>query len=221
MTDQDSELDKSEQLNRVRKELSALPRLKAPWYFEAKLRQRLVGERGRRRMSFLRPLPAYAYSAVGVAAAGIIVYFIVAGPGETTDVMPQQDVRTAQEKAEESPPSVEPVEAQKVLPDQELPQKSDLQQGPSAPQSEATIESGIDTLPGGERSAAEAQTIRLQDHDSVDAGLRDELKLPTPALELQKPVGTIRIEVDSPAQTITITDSTDSLRLRADSLRRE
>jgi hypothetical protein len=220
MNDQDSELRKGEEESRVRKELRALQKLKAPWYFEAKLRQRLVSERERRSISFSRPLPAYAYSAVGVAAAAIMVYFIVTRPGETTDIIQQPDVQTAPEKSEEPPPSAEPVEAREVIPEQEIPQKRDLQHGPSAPVNEATVESGIDTLPGEERTAAEAQTIRLKDDDSQDTGMEVEFTLPAPMLELQKPVGTIRIEVDS-AQALTIADSVDSLRQHADSLKGE
>lgn len=58
----------------VRRALKSLPKAKAPWYFEAKLQQRLRTEKSTTAASFWRPMPAYVASAVVLFIVGVIGY---------------------------------------------------------------------------------------------------------------------------------------------------
>jgi len=196
---------------RVRKELQNLRKVKAPWYFDAELQQRLagLGERRSGAGMFFRPIPAYAVSIVSILALGIIGYYTILGPVGQGDGVPVTDsVGTGMDqKGAERPRRFEP-RIQPIPPPPQEGSSPSLGQpagGPSAAESGRVIESGVlerQSLHGGQ-----------EEGDSSSKQLVNE-----PTVGKQESLAVTRAHFDTLRSIATPSDSVDSIHVRPDSL---
>lgn len=130
----------SEENDPVRKKLQNLPKSKAPWYFEARLQQRIRGEsRPQGNWFTARPLPALALS------AGVFLFVCVAGY-YTLIVPPGNDQQIILPDSSGSPNSIP-----QTIPEPEKTSPYPVQNaeppagkaGPNAPSTDVTVESGV------------------------------------------------------------------------------
>ena len=209
---------------RLKKSLRDLPKLKAPWFFEAELQRRLhEGSHRSRARSFLaRPVPACALSVFGVAVAGVLAYlmmvrtpeiepFIIEVPVERTELSPNQPhveqpaSPQKQEHGESNPMVVEP-----------------SGRGPSSGNVGATIESKIEqdhspAAGSGTRSISEPQLETSTSQEAVPTTISRPAYQP----HAPKPVGVISTAFDSTSWQQALRDSLDTLKIHADSLKRK
>lgn len=134
---------------RVREELGKLKKLKAPWYFESQLQQRIrfAGQHGVKGPFLFRPLPAYALSLVALVSLGIIGYYTLFQSWPAEEAVPEAPL-------EQVPPAQPPaiVRERPLPPAQQAPAvvidvPEGGRPGPSAPKSEPTVEARIPEEP--------------------------------------------------------------------------
>jgi len=201
----------------VRRALKDLPKAKAPWFFEAKLQQRLREEKSLTAGSFWRPVPAYVVSAVVLFIVGVIGYtsFYIQ---ESLD-QPVQVSETPAAEPQQQPVST-PASPVATLPPGDAHQEmTPPGPGPSAPSTDVVQESRPM-----ERTAASHQ------QESAETDLPNSQFVPTPSLQelgiQARPVG-LRPEsgpayvYDSVVVLPAARDSIDSLKALIDSLHRQ
>lgn len=205
----------------LKKGLRDLPKLKAPWFFEAELQRRLHegSHRSPLRSFVVRPVPAYALSVFGVAVAGVLAYFMMVRTPEIEPFILEVPV----EKNEFSPDQL-PVD-QHALPQKQEQGESNAMvvdpsgRGPSSGNVGSTIESKI----AQDNSAASDSGIRSisepQFELSTSQGTTPTM-IGSPVYQSNalKPVGVISSAFDSSNWHRASRDSLDTLKTQADSV---
>ena len=209
----------SDPTERLKRELKALPRMKAPWFLEAELQRRLREGTGQSRTTgFLaRPIPAYALSALGVVAVGFLAYvFLVQQPA--VEPMKTESPRQVDEVSpDQSVLQQAPASSQKLHADPAPAMIESPGRGPSSSSADAVIEAKIQPH---QSSAAGQSDSELQFAAPGESGGQENLGLlPSQVLAPQNSGARVTGLLDSLASHHSSKDSLDSLRHRADSLK--
>jgi len=169
-----------EEKHPVRQYLKDLPKVNAPWYFEAKLQQRLqrrstAGFSGL--VGLWRPIPAYAYSVVAVLVLGVVGYyaFLSTDPSQNEILeTPSPGSNETRESPKPRASSPAPPLTPQVMPPQPEPAIQQIvissgQRGPSVPGTQQVIES-----PALDSQMHEIQMHRMTPSDSIVEIMLDE-----------------------------------------------
>ncbi len=132
-----SDLSESPEMNeKLRDALRNLPKIKAPWYFDARLQQRIRGNEKETPRGIFRPIPAFATLAVVLVCTGVVGYLTYLSPQEPGQLIDNQAVESSGNDVIANPPQLAPA----LLPSTE----SDGGSGPNAGGTgDVTVESGV------------------------------------------------------------------------------
>lgn len=202
--------------DRLKHELRSLPKMKAPWFFEAELQRRLREGAGEWSLSrwVARPVPAYAFSMLGIVAVGVFAYlFMIQTPA--TDQMRKEtsvglkDAATSSEQIVQPTPYPVPQTQQELQPAiNESPGR-----GPSTGSADALIEARIETdrLP-----TPRSRTKVVELAPSQDVDVREGIG-PAAPQQMQRSANGLSYRLDSMTHRAA-KDSLDSLKNQLDSL---
>lgn len=215
MSDTENHHREDEEHRKVREVLKGLPGKKAPWFFEARLQQRLQEERnaGKSRGWLTTPAPAYALSAVTAAVLVIVGYYTLYLPftrGDEGTGVPEQMIESGEGITRPSPgeSNASPPPSRRTT--EVFTPAEKTTKGPSSVSTEPAIEAPVmkrESTSGAEMKSQDSQ------HDALQ-----HVELPvTPARAVETPVGTIHMRLDSLAGSAG-RDSIDTLQSRRDSV---
>jgi len=203
---------KEPERDRLGEALRGLEKLKAPWYFDAQLQQRLNEFRHRKSLILRRPalLPAYALSVLTLVVAGTIGYYTLIQPG----ISPESPAPGSADSLQiQQPPSFDQQKETRRRPPEDLliigtEQK---QRGPAAPGGDASSEPKLPVPPSGAVEEGASEAIR-----AAEAVEETETRPPLHIHEDTSAVqDTLRQVADS---VLPATDSTRLQRMEKDSL---
>jgi hypothetical protein len=210
---------------RVREELRNLRRVKAPWYFEAELQQRLrmAEKRPRRQWS---PIPAYALSTIAVIAIGVIGYYMILLPLTANQETPK--IEGIGQSETRSP--VPPREIQQSTPSAVMSQSEqggeqpaygseEIRSGPSQQQADRIIEAPVMHPTRYDAHIPEYEENIHSPSFELDHQTTTKKDIVVPSLESEPLQHILHVVPDSAVRRV-VADSTDSLHVQADSVQR-
>ena len=157
--------------NKIRETLRRLPKLKAPWYFEARLRQKLGGKKSPLLAWIVaRPLPSLA--------TGLAVFFVALIAGYYTWIVPQVNEQADGGKGLINAPldSVHPhIDVPPSPPPQQILDESHGRPGPSPPGLEAVVESGVRSREASSNESLSVSPVQIGPSGVVEPNLGVDL----------------------------------------------
>jgi hypothetical protein len=206
---------------RLKRELKNLRRVKAPSSFESELQQRLRGEVQGPARWLAKPIPAYALSAIAVAALGVIGFYFLFRPAATLDNQSTGIQGSGAESTRSLKHDIEPLHQQPAQSEQIIAPAEPARKGPAPSGTEAIIESKVgdrqpDTSNSMKQGPAQPE-IEFRYPQEASSQSEQGRVIPPPSVGVRKPAGVMAVGDSLNGKQVT---TTDSLKVRTDSLKK-